>query len=158
MFEDFPGGVAFEDAGDLAHGFALCEAASHVVAGGLVVFHAGEDDVVERRVGLAVPAPVEPMPGGFARRGGYRGDPTQVSEGGFGADPFGVVAGGDQQFGGGVEPDPEHFQQTGCGVTYEGSEQPVELFGFLSEVLDSLPEGPDGDQGGVAHSVGGSGP
>ena len=66
VFEDFSGGVAFQDAGDLTHGLAFSETAGNILAGGLVVFHSGEDDVVERRVGLPVPAPVQSVPSGFA--------------------------------------------------------------------------------------------
>jgi hypothetical protein len=66
VFEDFSGGVAFQDAGDLSHGFAFFETPGDIVAGGLVVFHSGEDDVVERRVGLSVAAPVQSVPDRFA--------------------------------------------------------------------------------------------
>jgi hypothetical protein len=50
----------------------LCprEAPRHVITGGLVVVHAGEHDVTERRVGLTVPAPVQPVPDDLARAGG----------------------------------------------------------------------------------------
>ncbi len=41
VFEDFSGGVAFQDAGDLTHGFAFSETPGNIVAGGLVVFHSG---------------------------------------------------------------------------------------------------------------------
>jgi hypothetical protein len=38
---------------------------------------------------------------------GDRSDATELREGGFGADPFGVVAEDDQHFGGGVGADPK---------------------------------------------------
>ena len=60
VFEDFPGDVAFQDAGDLAHGLAFGEASGDVVAGGLVVAHPGDHDMEQRRVGLSVPTPGEP--------------------------------------------------------------------------------------------------
>ena len=66
VLEDLPSGIPFQDAGDLTHGLALGEATSDVVAGGLVVSHPGDDEVIERRVGLPVPAPVQPMAGGLA--------------------------------------------------------------------------------------------
>lgn len=120
MFEDLSGDVAFEDAGDLAHGFAFGETAGDVVAGGLVVTHPGDDDVVERRVGLAVPSPVEPVSGRLAGGGRDGSHSAQVSEGGFASDPFGVVAGGDQQLGGGVIAHPEHSQQAGGRFANQG--------------------------------------
>ena len=76
MFEDFAGDVAFQDAGDLAHGLGLSEASSNVVAGGLVVSHPGDDDVEERRVGWVVPAPVETMPSGLPGAGRDGSDTT----------------------------------------------------------------------------------
>jgi hypothetical protein len=42
------------------------------------------------------------VPGGLAGGGRDRGDGAQVSPGRFGAEPFGVVPGGDQAQGGGV--------------------------------------------------------
>ena len=65
----------------ISPGFAFGETTCDVTTGGFVS-HAGEHDVEERRVGFAVPATVEPIPGHLARRGGDGGDPTQVSEGG----------------------------------------------------------------------------
>jgi hypothetical protein len=65
VFEHFSGGVAFQDPGDLSHGFAFCESPGDVVAGLLVVTHPGDHDVIQRRVGLPVASAVEPMPGHF---------------------------------------------------------------------------------------------
>ena len=84
---------------------ALVEAARDVGAGAGVGAHAGEHDPPQRMVGLAVPAAVEPMPACLARRCVDRRDAAQVRPGGFVADPFGVVAGGDQQDRGGVDTD-----------------------------------------------------
>jgi len=56
LAEDFPGDVAFE----VAHGFSFALAVGHplgdVVLGSVVGSHAGEDNVVEGAVGLAVAA------------------------------------------------------------------------------------------------------
>ena len=41
----------------------------------------------------------------LAGRGVDRGDAAEVGEGGLGGDPLGVVAGGDEQQGGGVDAD-----------------------------------------------------
>lgn len=62
MFEHFSGDVAFQDPGDLSHGFAFAQASGDIVAGSLLVSHPGDDHVVERGVGLSVAASVEPMP------------------------------------------------------------------------------------------------
>ena len=63
VFEDLAGDVSLEDAGDLTHGLAFGEASGHVVAGCLLVPHPGQHDAIQRRVGLAVPAPVQSVPG-----------------------------------------------------------------------------------------------
>jgi len=69
------GDVAFQAAHDLACGQTLGSAAPDVVAGLVVAAHAGEDDLVERSVGLPVPATIEPDPSaGFARPGRDGGD------------------------------------------------------------------------------------
>src|SRR5665647_3330719 len=77
---ELAGEVALEAADDLHLGSAFGGAAGHVVAGGGVVAHAHDHDVVERGVGLPVPAPVESVPVGLARgrrdrtRAGQRGE------------------------------------------------------------------------------------
>ena len=76
-----------------------------VGAGAWVRAHAGEHDAPQGVVGLPVAAAVEPVTDRLAGRGVDRGDPAEVSEGGLGGDPFGVVAGGDEQQGGGVDAD-----------------------------------------------------
>jgi len=48
VFEHFSGDVAFQDPGDLSHGFAFGESPGDVVAGLLVVSHPGDDHVIER--------------------------------------------------------------------------------------------------------------
>ena len=69
---DLAGDVAFEAADDLALALALAGAPLDVGLGRLVVAHADEDDPVERRVGLAVAASVEPVTARLAGRGGDR--------------------------------------------------------------------------------------
>ena len=53
-------------------------------------------------VGLAVPGTVESVPGGLARRRSDRAHATQSAEAGLGADPLGVVPGGDEELGGDI--------------------------------------------------------
>jgi hypothetical protein len=48
VFEHFSGDVSFQDPCDLSHGFAFCESPGDVVAGFLVMAHAGDDHVIER--------------------------------------------------------------------------------------------------------------
>lgn len=85
---------------EASHGFflgaAFVESAGDVVAGSLVADHAGDDDVPERRVRLAVTAAVEPVAFLFAAAGIDRCDAAEVSERRFAAEPLGVVAGSDQ--------------------------------------------------------------
>jgi hypothetical protein len=71
--EHFPADVAFQAADDLLLGLAFLGASRHVVLGRLVVAEPHQHDSVERGVGLAVTAPVQPMPGGLAGGGLDRG-------------------------------------------------------------------------------------
>ncbi len=115
MSPGLAGDVALEDADDLALGEAFLDAALHVAAGAGVAAHAGDDDAPEGVVGLAVAAGVEAMAGDLAGGRGDRGDATEVRPGGFGADAFGVVAGGDKEGGGGVDPDAVEREEPGGG-------------------------------------------
>ena len=54
--------IAFQDAHDLADGFAFGDAARDVFAGAFIAAHAGEHDPPQGMVRLAVPAGVESMP------------------------------------------------------------------------------------------------
>ncbi len=60
---DLAGHVAFEAADDFAGGAALGSSAGHVAASLLVIAHSGDDDPVERRVGVAVASVVQSVPG-----------------------------------------------------------------------------------------------
>ena len=79
--------------------------------------HADQGDapqgVVGVVVGVAVAAPIEPVAVGPARGCRDGGSAAQVREGSLGAEPLGVVAGGDQQLAGGVDPDPGQSDQGG---------------------------------------------
>lgn len=63
---DLAGEEPFEAADDVSFGEAFCGAAGDVVDGGLVESHANDGYSVERRVGLAVTASVEPVPTGLS--------------------------------------------------------------------------------------------
>src|SRR6266496_1561519 len=123
---DLAADVAFEAALDLAFALALAGAAVDVGPGRLVVAHADEDDAVECGVGLAVAAPVEPVAVCLARGGVDRGGAAEHREGGLGAEPFGVVAGGDQERAGGVGADAERLDEPRRGSSGELSQLSVE--------------------------------
>src|SRR3989337_1142086 len=108
---DVAGEGSFGAADDLFFGSALGEAAGHVVAGGLVVLEADDDDAVEGGVGLAVSSPVEAgslvgAGGGVDGRGSAQG-----GEGGFAIEAVGVGAGGDDEVGAGLDADPGFVEE-----------------------------------------------
>ena len=109
------GDVALEDAHDLWLAATFKAAPFDVDACSSVRAHAGEHDAPQGVVGLPVAAAVEPVTDRLARRGVDRGDAAQVSPGGFGSDPVGVVPGGDEQQGGSVNADAGEVEQARCG-------------------------------------------
>ena len=90
---------------------------------------------------------VLPDPAGIGR------DAAEVGEGGFGADAFGVVAGGDEQGGGGVDADAVKLEQARCGGGDELGEEGVELADVLVEVQDPAAEGAQRELGCMQHRV-----
>jgi hypothetical protein len=81
--------------------------------GRLVKAHADDQDPVERGVQLPVASSVEPVPGRSCRTRPGLADSGELGERGLRADPLGIVADHDQDFGGGVRTDPERFHQFG---------------------------------------------
>ena len=73
--------------------------------------HAHDHRPVERGIGLPVAASIQSMPVGLARGGGNRTRAAQLGECCLGADTTGVITGGDEELGSGVETDPEGFNQ-----------------------------------------------
>jgi len=110
-------------------------------------------DAPQGVVGLPVAAPVEPMAGRLAGRGVDRGDPAEVGEGGLGADPVGVVAGGDEQQGGGVGADTLQGQQARGGRCDEPVELAIQAGAVGVDVDDASSEGLHGQLGGIHHDV-----
>jgi hypothetical protein len=106
---DLAGDVALEAAGDLAGGEPFGGAARDVGDGALIAGASGHHDGPQRMVGGAVAATVETMTVGLARRRADRCDPAQVGERRLGVETLGVVAGGDQQPGSGVDADPDQI-------------------------------------------------
>ena len=72
-----------------------------------MVLYAHDDSAIERGVGLAVSAPVEPVALGFAAGGWDWADSAEFGEGSLAADALWVDAGDDEHFGGGVCTDAE---------------------------------------------------
>ena len=97
MVVDVAGDVALEAAECFFFGEALFHASRDVVAGSWVADHAGDDDVPQRRVRVAIAAPVESVSLVFATAGIDGCDTAEMSEAGFVAELFGIVAGCDEQ-------------------------------------------------------------
>src|SRR3954454_15452455 len=72
--------IALEAAHDLRLRLSLPRAAPDVVDGGLVEAHACDDDAVERGVGLAVAASVQPVTVGPTAGRRYRAGAAQLGE------------------------------------------------------------------------------
>src|SRR4051812_9642807 len=72
--------IALEAAHDLRLRLSLPRAAPDVVDGGLVEAHAGDDDAVERGVGLTVAASVQPVAVGPAAGRRDRAGAAQLGE------------------------------------------------------------------------------
>jgi hypothetical protein len=105
---DLSGDVALQAADDLFAGLALGESLGHVGLGGWMPAESADDDGVERTVGLAVTAAVEPVSLLAARRRVDRGRPAERRERGGRAQQFGVVAGGGEQCHGVLRADAVH--------------------------------------------------
>src|SRR4051794_10063582 len=90
--EDLPCAITLEGAHDLRLRLSLPRAAPDVVDGGLVEAHAGDDDAVERGVGLAVAASVQPVAVGPAAGRRDRAGAAQLGESPLRPNALGVVA------------------------------------------------------------------
>ena len=83
----------FQAPDDLPFGSAVRRAACDVINGRLMVPHADDDGAIKGGVGLAVAAPIEPVPaGGHPGRGRERTRTAELREGGFRTNPVGIVA------------------------------------------------------------------
>jgi hypothetical protein len=83
--------------------------------------------------------------------------PRTGGEGGLGAEPLGIVAGGDQQLAGGVDPDPGQRDQA-RGRRHERLELGVELVEFGLELPPAPGQGPQGGLGRGRRAGQGPGP
>jgi hypothetical protein len=150
---DLAGDVALEDAHDLRFGASFEQAPFDVGARAWIRTHAGEHDAPQGVVGKAVAAAVEPVADRLARRGVDRGDPAEVRERGLRGDPFGVVAGGDEEQGSGVDTDAGEIEQARGGRLDESGELVAEAGAVGVDVEHTAPEGLHRQLGGVYDGV-----
>jgi hypothetical protein len=90
--EHLPSDVALETANRLLLGPPFLHTALDVVPGSRVLDHSSEHDVPQGRVGLAIPASIEPVPLLLPARGVDGRDPTELGERRFVLQALGVVA------------------------------------------------------------------
>jgi len=135
---DLAGDVTLEAADDLWFGQAFGGAPIGVSACAEVVAQPAEYDDVQGVVGGAVTSAVEPVTVGSAAAGWDRGHAAQVRERGFGTKPVGVVAGGDEDLPGDLDPDAGQREQPRGGGGHQCSELSVGLDDLLGQVLVAL--------------------
>ena len=145
--EDLAGEEAFETPDDLASGPTVRGPSRDVVEGRLVVPHADDDGAIEGRIGLSVPASIEAVPaGGDPRRSGDGTRATEFRNGGFRANPVGVIAEEDQHRRRGIGPHPEARSEGGRRRGGESREVRLvrrDFFGQGGPAADVAPVGDD---------------
>src|SRR4029450_9636698 len=108
---------------------------------------------VEGAVGGSVAAAAESVPAGGSSAAGRVGcGAAEFGGGRLGADPLGVVPGGDQDLAGDLDADAEQVDQVGCGEPDEGGELPVEDLDLL---VEGLPPAGQFAPGGLCPGQGG---
>ena len=127
---DLTGEVALDAAHNLGFGQAFLGPPFDIGTGAGTEPHPDDNGQVQRLVGVAVAAAVQPVPAGLAGAGRDGGDSAQVGEGSLAAQPLGVLAGGNEQLAGMVVADREQLQEPGSGPTDEGG-QPLVSQGEL---------------------------
>src|SRR5450631_317111 len=108
-------------------------------------------------VGLAVAARVEPAADGLARGCRDGGGAAQVRPGGLGAQPFGMITGGDEQQRRGVGADPVEGEKAGSAGGGEGTDELVEALVLGAGELHAPSQLAQRDAGGVADGAAGPG-
>src|SRR4029077_16731214 len=97
--EDFSREVTLQRSNGVELGMSFGESASDVVFGPLVGSQASDGDDMERAVGGAISAAVEPMPDCLSRRRWHRANATQGCEAGLRPQSFRIVAGRKEELG-----------------------------------------------------------
>ena len=146
--EELSGDGALEATHDLLGGLALLGAPLGVDEGTGIVAQAGQGDDPQGVVGLAVPAAVEAVADGLARGRLHGAGAAQRGQGGVGAEPVGVVSGGDQQAAGGLHPHAVAGQQSRGGPAGEDGQVGVERVQLGGEGLVAAGQIPQGAAGG----------
>jgi hypothetical protein len=82
-----------------------------------------------------------------------RGDAAEVRPRSFTLEPFGVVAGGDEERGGGVGTDAVQLEQPGRGHHHELRQKQAEAVELLVEPEDAPAEGLQRDLGAVRDDI-----
>lgn len=139
--------VACDVALEASHGFSAClafaDSAVDVGARGGVPPESNEDDPPQRHVRVAVAAAVEAVALLLARRCVQWRDAAQRGERCFGMQPFGVVAGRDQQRSSDVGADALLIEQPdGCCVVHDPLQFGFELRGLVVELLPTQRQAP----------------
>jgi hypothetical protein len=150
---DLAGDVTLEAADDFLLRQAFFSAPVGVGAGRGVGAQPGDHDPVEGVVGLAVAAGAGAVTGDFPRRCGDRGNRAQVRPGGLGAEPLGVVPGGDEQQRRGVRADAVKGKQARGVAGHEGDDELVEAAELAAGKLGAPAELAQRDPGGVADDI-----
>ena len=97
--EDFASDIAFEAADHLSLAHSLGGATTHVCVGPAIMAESDDNDAIESRIGLTIPASVEPMAVGLAGGSRYGTYTAQRGERGLGLEAFRVTPGSDQEVG-----------------------------------------------------------
>jgi hypothetical protein len=92
---------------------------------------------MQRRIGLAVPTPIETIPLCLPTGGRDRTSPAAHREAGFTSRPLGILSGGDDEFAGILDPDPFELKQAGGKFLNERADEPVEFRDLVVEFQNS---------------------
>ena len=74
---DFADNIAFETSDDLPFAHSFLGAAAHIFPGPSIKAKSDHNDSIKSSIGLAVAAPVQPVPVSLSRGSGYRIRPAQ---------------------------------------------------------------------------------
>src|SRR5437667_5735873 len=133
------GEVALDQPGSVASAFSFGDPFGDVVLGCRVVLAAVQDDGVQGAVELPVAAAAESVPCRLAAGGGDRGDASEASESGLGAQPA-AMRPGDDQLRGDDRADAWLVEQRGRECAYMGEDLPFQLGRFAGCCIDSASE------------------